>query len=77
MAARTRLSELDDYEALLGRRPSSVMTGRGAAVDGVTAGTVSEEDYLRTLWRRVARDTELARSSMGALADRHWPDLTS
>ncbi len=71
------VSELDDDEALLGRRPSSVMTGRAAVADGVTAGTVSEEDYLRTLWRRVARETELARTSMGVLADRHWPDLTS
>jgi hypothetical protein len=43
----------------------------------VAAGTVSEEAYLRTLWRRVARETELARTSMGVLADRHWPDLTS
>jgi aminoglycoside phosphotransferase (APT) family kinase protein len=71
------VSELDDDEALLGGRPPSVMTGRAAVADGVTAGTVSEEDYLRTLWRRVARETELARPSMGALADRHWPDLTS
>ena len=39
----------------------------------MAAGAVSEEDYLRLLWRRVARETELARPSMGALADRHWP----
>ena len=71
------VSELDDYGSLLGHRPSSVMAGRAAVADGVTAGRVSEEDYLRTLWRRVARETELARPSMGALADRHWPDLTS
>jgi hypothetical protein len=69
------VSELDDYESLLGRRPTSVMTGRAAVAEGVTAGTVSEEDYLQTLWRRVARETELARPSMGALVDRHWPDL--
>lgn len=71
------VNELDDDEALLGARPSSVMSGRAAVADGVTAGTVSEEDYLRTLSRRVARETELARTSMGVLADRHWPDLTS
>jgi aminoglycoside phosphotransferase (APT) family kinase protein len=71
------VDELDDYEALLGGRPSSVMTGRAAVADGVTAGTVSEEDYVRALWRRIARETELARPSMGVLADRHWPDLTS
>jgi aminoglycoside phosphotransferase (APT) family kinase protein len=67
--------ELDDYEALLGRRPESVADGRTAAAAGVAAGTVSEADYLRTLWRRTARETELARPSMGALADRHWPEL--
>ncbi len=67
--------ELDDYEVLLGRRPESVAAGRVAAAEAVTRGGVSEEDYLRTLWRRTARDTELARPSMGALADRHWPDI--
>ena len=46
-----------------------------AAAEGVAAGTVSDEEYLRTLWHRMARETELARSSMGALADRHWPEL--
>ena len=49
--------------------------GRKAAAAAVAAGSLSDEDYLRTLWRRVARETELARPSMGALADRHWPDL--
>ena len=29
------------------------------------------------MWRRVARETELARPSMGALAERHWPPLRS
>jgi aminoglycoside phosphotransferase (APT) family kinase protein len=67
--------ELDDYAALLGRRPESVADGRTAAAAGVAAGRVSEADYLHTLWRRIARETELARPSMGALADRHWPEL--
>jgi hypothetical protein len=68
--------ELDDYEALLGRRPESVAIGRTAAAEGVAAGTISDEAYLRTQWRRIARETELARPSMGALADRHWPELS-
>ena len=68
--------ELDDLEVLLGRRPESVAAGRAVAADAVGAGAVSEGDYLRLLWRRVARETELARPSMGALADRHWPELT-
>jgi len=67
--------ELDDLEVLLGRQPESIAAGRAVAADAVGAGAVSEEDYLRLLWRRVARETELARPSMGALADRHWPEL--
>jgi len=67
--------ELDDLEALLGQRPASVSAGRVAAADAVAAGSATDENYLRTLWRRVARETELARPSMGALANRHWPEL--
>ena len=60
---------------MLGRRPGSVLSGRADAAAAVAAGTVSEEDYILTLWRRIARETELARPSMGVLADRHWPPL--
>ena len=67
--------ELQDLEKLLGRHPDSVRTGRADAAVAVAAGGVSEEDYILTLWRRVARETELARPSMGVLADRHWPPL--
>jgi hypothetical protein len=67
--------ELDDIEALVGRNFESVAAGRTAAADAVASGLVNEEEYLRLLWRRVARETELARPSMGVLADRHWPEL--
>jgi aminoglycoside phosphotransferase (APT) family kinase protein len=67
--------ELQDLATLLGRRPDSVLSGRADAAAAVTAGTVSEEDFLLTLSRRIARETELARPSMGVLADRHWPPL--
>ena len=67
--------ELQDLAKLLGRRPDSVLGGRAEAAEAVAAGTVSEEDYILTLWRRIARETELARPSMGVLADRHWPPL--
>jgi aminoglycoside phosphotransferase (APT) family kinase protein len=69
--------ELDELAALLGgRRPASVVAGRAALAEAVMAGTVSDDDYVRALWSRVARQTELARPSMGALADRHWPALS-
>jgi aminoglycoside phosphotransferase (APT) family kinase protein len=67
--------ELGDLEDLLGRRPASVPAGRADAAAAVAAGTVLDEQYLRILWRRVARETELARPAMGALAQRHWPEL--
>jgi hypothetical protein len=67
--------ELDDLAALLGDRPPSLSAGRTAVGDAVAAGKVADGDYLGYLWRRVARETELARPAMGALADRHWPPL--
>ena len=67
--------ELRDLAELLGRRPDSVACGRADAAAAVAAGNVSEEDYILTLWRRIARETELARPAMGVLADRHWPPL--
>jgi hypothetical protein len=36
---------------------------------------LTDAEYLRYLGRRIARETELARPAMGALADRHWPEL--
>ena len=67
--------ELQDLATLLGQHPHSVMSGRADAAAEVAAGTVTEEDYILTLWRRIARETELARSVHGrtgrpALADR-------
>jgi hypothetical protein len=75
--ASSEALELDDLEVLLGRRPGSVASGRAAAADAAASGTIGDEAYLGVLWRRVARETELARPSMGALADRHWPDLVA
>jgi aminoglycoside phosphotransferase (APT) family kinase protein len=67
--------ELADLRTLLSNPVESVATGRAAAAAAVTAGTVTDEAYLAVLWRRVARETELARPAMGVLADRHWPEL--
>jgi aminoglycoside phosphotransferase (APT) family kinase protein len=67
--------ERRDLATLLGRSSGSVVRGRADAAAAVAAGTVSPQDYILTLWRRIARETELARPSMGVLADRHWPPL--
>ena len=74
-ALTTRSANCRIWCKLLGQRPDSVLSGRTDAAAAVAAGHVSEEDYILTLWRRIARETELARPSMGVLADRHWPPL--
>ena len=68
--------ELDDLATLLGDRPASIASGRAAAADAAREKKLTDEAYLGYLWRRVARETELARPAMGALADRHWPELS-
>ena len=67
--------ELDDLEELLGGRPESVDAGRRSLATAVRDHRIDERRYLASLWRRVARDTELARPAMGALAGRRWPPL--
>jgi aminoglycoside phosphotransferase (APT) family kinase protein len=69
--------ELADLKGLLGRDPGSVPAGRADISAEVRSGRIGDNEYVRYLWRRVARETELARPSMGALADRHWPPLRS
>jgi hypothetical protein len=67
--------ELGDLTHLLGDRPPSKSVGRASLAEATREHTLSDEEYLGYLWRRVARETELARPAMGVLADRHWPDL--
>jgi aminoglycoside phosphotransferase (APT) family kinase protein len=68
--------ELDDVEKLLGYRPSSLADGRARVASEIRSHRLGDDAYLRYLWRRIARETELARPAMGVLADRHWPPLT-
>jgi aminoglycoside phosphotransferase (APT) family kinase protein len=69
--------ELDDLAGLLGDRPVSIAVGRAAAADAAREQKLTDEEYLGCLGRRIARETALARPAMGALADRHWPELHS
>jgi aminoglycoside phosphotransferase (APT) family kinase protein len=68
--------ESNDLEELLGHAPGNLAEGRAKLAAEVRLQRVGEEAYLGYLWRRVARETELARPAMGVLADRHWPPLT-
>jgi hypothetical protein len=54
---------------------ASLEAARAELVDAAIAGRVSDEDYVRCLWRRAVRDNEVLRSASGVLADRHWPAL--
>jgi hypothetical protein len=68
--------ELDELAALLGERPASVAAGRAAAAEAVRQGAIGDVGYLSVLGHRAARETELARPALGALADRHWPEVS-
>jgi aminoglycoside phosphotransferase (APT) family kinase protein len=67
--------ELEDLEKLLGFSPATVALGRADVSRAVLEGVITDSAYLSYLWRRIARETELARPAMGALAERHWPLL--
>jgi aminoglycoside phosphotransferase (APT) family kinase protein len=68
--------ELDDLAELLGHRPDGVVEGRDELARANRDARISDEDYLRSAWRRVRRDDELLRTASGALGTRTWPPLT-
>lgn len=67
--------DLDDLEAVLGSRPSSVAEGTGELVARHLDGTVPLEDTVRVLLRQTAGETQTLRPAMGVLADRHFDPL--
>jgi aminoglycoside phosphotransferase (APT) family kinase protein len=67
--------ERDDIASLLGRRPEHLQEGRDDLAQAARAGKVSDEDYVRYMWRKVLRDDHLMRHASGALHERTWPPL--
>ncbi len=67
--------EADELAQLLGRRPAALERGRAELTAAVRAGRVSDEDYVRYMWHKVARDDHLMRHASGALHERTWPPL--
>lgn len=63
---------LDDLEAVLEYRPSSVSAGTTKLVNRCLAGTVQLETAVGVLLRQVAGETQALRPAMGVLADRHF-----
>jgi hypothetical protein len=68
--------ELADIGTLLGVEPASIGAGRRDLARANADGLVSDEDYVRHLWRKVQRDNHLLRTASKALAERTWPSLT-
>jgi aminoglycoside phosphotransferase (APT) family kinase protein len=68
-------AEIDDVAGLVGSRADSAADARAALVSAVEGGTVSEEDYVRFMWRQVQRDDHLLRGASGRLRERTWPAL--
>ena len=69
------LAELDDLQALLGVRPSTVADGSTRLLERVRAGTITAIDLLPYAAAQVARRTQLVGPAMGVLATRHLPQL--
>jgi hypothetical protein len=68
--------EMDDLAQLLGTRPHSVGEGRRLLAEAVQEpGKLADDHVLRAFGRRLARETQLLRPTMGALAERHFDAL--
>ncbi|MEE2057207.1 phosphotransferase family protein [Rhodococcus artemisiae] len=66
---------LDDLEAVLEYRPSSVSVGTIKLVKRYLVGTVPLETAVGVLLRQVAGETQALRPAMGVLADRHFDSI--
>ena len=69
------VAELDDLEALLGHRPTTVADGAAELLEGVRARKVAAVDLLAYAAGQAMRRTQLVGPAMGVLATRHLPSL--
>jgi aminoglycoside phosphotransferase (APT) family kinase protein len=75
LASLVSAEELNDLRELTGTVVDSLADGRQVLADQMRDGRVKPDDALRYFTRRAARDTQLLRPAMGALADRHFDPL--
>ena len=68
-------AELDDLQALLGTRPTSVETGTAELHARVVDDTVDAAAILRYAAGQAMRRQQLAATAMGVLADQHLPAI--
>jgi aminoglycoside phosphotransferase (APT) family kinase protein len=66
------LAELSDLRTLLGADVKNVPEGRRLLCEAVFGGTIDELAAIRYGLRHVQRRTELVRTAMGELANRHY-----
>lgn len=74
-AARFAQDELVDLAGVLGERPATVEAGRLELAERIASGAIAPVRALGPVHRRNLRETAILASSMGALADRHFPPL--
>jgi len=72
VAGAVEQRNLDDLEAVLDHRPSSVAAGTAELVARCLAGTVPAGTAVHMLLRQVAGETQALRPAMGVLADRRF-----
>ena len=75
LGASARHAELADLSDLLGYEGDDLFAARRALCDAIGAATIAEERALEYCQRQSARETQLLRPAMGALADRHYAPL--
>jgi len=70
-----RFDELDDLNRVLRTSHKDLAEARGALLDRVLAGKMSDADMIHLIWRRVERETMLAHGVIGRLAERSLAPL--
>jgi aminoglycoside phosphotransferase (APT) family kinase protein len=75
LGGAARQAELADLRDLLGHECADVDTGRAGLCDAIEAGRVEERRVLAYCHGVSARETQLLRPAMGALADRHYSPI--
>ena len=75
LGAAARHAELADLSDLLGDGCGDPIASRGELCAAIAAETIPDERVLAYCQRQWARETQLLRPAMGALADRHYAPL--
>jgi aminoglycoside phosphotransferase (APT) family kinase protein len=67
--------ELADLTHLLGQAPADLASGRAELETRIRLDRMDDATMIGVLWRRVCRETAVARDTLGALSERLFPPL--